>query len=142
MGWRLHFQTRSLFDTEVLAAELAKLTEEEESVEIEQGGRFVAALLEAELPGRGFPIRITIREDWGWHVGLEEKLCWMSIGCGYSGEGDYGLHCFVRPEKPRPWHVFKRAKVAQRIAELKQAVEDILRDSGQVEGLQWREDPW
>ncbi len=142
MSWRLLFQSKTLWDPDVLAPELAKLDVYEEGVEIEQGGRFVAALLEAQLPSRGFPINFVIREDWGWCISLDNPGFDLLIGCGYSGEGDYGLHCFVRPEQPRIWHVFKRTAVAERIADLKQTIEDILRESGQVSDLHWHEDPW
>ena len=140
MPLRLHFQSKDLDDQEVLGAELAHLDESEREAELEQGGRFVAALLEAQLPGKGFAVDFTIREDWGWHVEIKDSVCRMSVGCGYSGESEYGYHCFVRPEEPRLWHLFKRAAVTGRIAALKQAVEGILQESGKVSGLQWLED--
>lgn len=133
MSWRLHFQSKSLTDTEVVGPD-------EEEDYLEQGGKFVAELLEVELPAKGFQIDFVIKEDWGWCVSLKNPGFDLWVGCGYSGEGDYGLHCFVRPEEPRLWHFYKRAAVAERIAALKQAVEDILRNSGQVSELQWLED--
>ena len=129
-----------MFDPEVMEAELADLDDIEQERELESGGRFVAALLEEQLPGKGFTVDFIVREDWGWCVSLKNPGFDLWVGCGYSGEGDYGLHCFVRPEQPRFWHFLKRAEVSDRIAALKQAVEDILRDSGQVSGLQWLED--
>lgn len=133
MSVRLHFQSKTLYDVEVVGPE-------EEDDYLEQGGKFVAELLEAQLPAKGFPIDFVIREDWGWCVSLKNPGFDLWVGCGYSGEGDYGLHCFVRPEKPRFWHFFKGAEVFNRITALKQAVEDILRNSGKVSGLQWLED--
>lgn len=140
MSWRLHFQSKSMYDPEVMEAELADLDDIEQERELESGGRFVAALLEEQLPGKGFPVDFIVREDWGRHVEITDPVCRLAVGCGYSGEGDHGLHCFVMPDRPRLWHLFKRAEVSERIDALKQAVEHILRDSGQVSGLQWLED--
>lgn len=133
MTWRLHFQSKSLYDTEVVGIE-------QEEDYLEQGGKFVAELLESHLPAKGFPVDFIVREDWGWCVSLKDQGFDLWVGCGYSGEGDHGLHCFVRPEQPRFWHMFKRTEVAERIAALKQVIESILRDSGQVSDLQWLED--
>ena len=133
MTWRLHFQSKALDDIQVVGPE-------QEEDYLEQGGKFVAELLESRFPAKGFPVDFTIREDWGWCVSLKDQGFDLWVGCGYSGEGDYGFHCFVRPEQPRLWHLLKREHVARRIADLKQAVEDILRDSGKVSDLKWRED--
>jgi hypothetical protein len=139
MAERLHFDSKDLYDPEVMAAELADLDEIDQERELESGGRFVAALLEEQLPSRGFPVDFIVREDWGWHVEINDSVCRMAVGCGYS-TGYYGLHCFLMPEKPRLWHLFKHARVKERLHALRDAVEDILRNSGKVSGLKWLDD--
>jgi hypothetical protein len=136
----IRFQSKALFDPEVLAPELAELDEDEQEAELEQGGRFVAALLEARLPEKGFPVDFTVNEDWGWCISLKKTHGYSPwIGCqyGYDRRGDYSLQCFVEPDKPVIWRWFRRINITERTAALKQAIEDILRESGLADDIYW-----
>ncbi len=142
MSW-IRFQSKELFDPVVLAPELAHMDVMEEGAAIEHGGRFVAELLEAELPAKGFPIDFNIKEDWGWCVSLKTTHGFKQwIGCQYAFDdrGDYGLQCFVRPDKPVIWRWFRRIDITERTAALKQAIEDVLYESGKAEGIYWSDD--
>ncbi len=111
---------------------------------IEHGGRFVAALLQMELPKKGFAVNTVGKEDWGWYVNLKKSHGYSSsIGCQYCFDenGDYGLQCFVQPDKPFIWRWFHRINIASHTAALKQAIEDILRESGKVDGIYWSDEP-
>jgi hypothetical protein len=142
MRW-IRFQSKALFDPVVLAPELAELDVMEEGAMIEHGGRFVAALLEERLPSKGFPVDYVGKEDWGWYVSLKKIHGYHQwIGCqyGFDDQGDYGLQCFVRPDKPIIWRWFRRIDIAERTAALKQAIEDVLRESGKVDGIYWTDE--
>lgn len=127
MSVRLIFETQELLDPPW----------EDDYEEPEPFGKVALEYLAAHLPQKGFDVDGVGPEDWGWVLEIKNPDFWLYVGCSFAGEGEFDLNCFTIPDQPRIWHVFGRQRKRDRIQKLKNAVEEVLRESGKAHNLRW-----
>jgi hypothetical protein len=127
MRERLIFEAKALFDPEP----------EDEYEEPPMLGKVALEYLAAHLPQKGLEVGDIGPEDWGWVLDIKNPELSLYIGCGFAGKGDFDLNCYFFPDKPRIWHLFGRQRKRERIRKIKNAVEEVLRESGKAHDLRW-----
>ena len=100
-------------------------------------GKRLAEFLRQQLPIYGFAVKSLGPEDWGWRVELEHAAFPLWIGCGNYEEFDHGFLCFIEPSKPVIRKLFGKVDTTATVEKLSDALEAVLRKSGQVSQLRW-----
>lgn len=100
-------------------------------------GELLARYLADGLPKHGFKAKRVVMEDWGWVVAIDHRPFSLWIGCGFSGESDSGLHCFIQPDKLRIWRWFRPVDARPTVERLGRAIEQLIRDRPDATGVAW-----
>ncbi len=103
----------------------------------DRDGKTLATYLFEQLPKYGFETQDIIGEDWGWEVGIPNPSFSLWVGCGYAGEEDGELHCFLIPAKERIWRWFRPIDTRPVLNPICEALEKIIRAHPGAANIRW-----
>jgi hypothetical protein len=110
---------------------------EEELVNPGLWGKQLAEFLRDGLRGQGFETKEPIAEDWGWVLPVVNNSFRLWIGCGHYQEYPDGFLCFIEPHTPFVWKLFRRIDTRERIAALRQAIDNVLAEDAGIRSKRW-----
>ena len=111
-----------------------------EEYEVNPGryGKRLAEFLQRGLSEKGFVADDLVAEDWGWIVPIKNEKFRLWIGCGnYDEYPDDGFLCFIEPHTATVRKFIRRIKVADRVRELRDAMDEILNAESGIRDKRW-----
>jgi hypothetical protein len=112
---------------------------ESEAEDVNPGrfGKRLAEFLAAGLKERGEPVADLIAEDWGWVIPIKNAAFRLWIGVGNYDEYPDGFLCFIEPHKDYVRKFFKRIPTADRVSQLRENIDSVLRSSSEIRAIRW-----
>lgn len=110
---------------------------EEDMINPDLWGKLLADFLREGLLARGYEISEPIAEDWGWCLRVLNQPFSMWIGCGHYQEYPDGYLCFIVPQKPYVWKLFRRISTCTRVQALQAAMDEVLMECDDIRRKQW-----
>lgn len=103
-------------------------------------GKRLAEYLATNLEQRGYKVRDTYAEDWGWAVELVHEPFRLWLGCSNLDEEPNGHRIFIEPSKPvARVGLFKKVETTPATEKLAQALESILKEDPDISDINWVE---
>src|SRR5215469_107508 len=110
---------------------------EEERVNPGLWGEALVEYLAPALEARGFIVRGSFPEDWGYIIALDNPDYPLWVGCGNYQEHPDGFLCFISPPKPSIRRWFRKIETSARVDALAVALDDALKSHPSVHDLRW-----
>lgn len=103
-------------------------------------GKRLAHYLISKLKEKGYKIRTTYTEDWGWGVELEHEPFRLWLGCSNLDEEPDGHRVFIEPSKPVVRvGLFKKVETTADVQKLAEDLKAILEADPDIRDLVWGE---
>lgn len=114
---------------------------EGEEDEINPGiwGRRLAEYLDENLEKTGIATHGIIQEDSGYHIGIVDDSCRISLFCGHQYGDDEQFIIFTDPKTPTFRRFFRSIDVTPQLSRVVNAVKAILEGDPDIRDMEWME---
>ena len=102
-------------------------------------GRRLAVHLADGLSAAGIVCAAPSPEDWGWYLPVTIDGVRLALCCGHQDGDDDEFVVFTEPSGPVVRRGFKKVDVTSQLAQLTQALNDLLARDPDVHDIVWRE---